>query len=228
MAKTLQNLIATAIIASTLCSPAYSGERLNKRYENIGNGIGHAVTESMGESVKGGLENGLGGLKSLSGLADLFGNTPTPKLSKEQRIELKRTAESYSFAYILKNINKNTSEEANILKAIVEDSQQYHNSLTPEQRKKFDEFWEKVDRKNLRNILIYSNKNAFAWRLMKSELDLAEMHILYQLETIYSSMNEAKNNNDNNSYKRLFDKYQSFNSLLKPEGIEEYISEKVK
>ncbi len=214
MAKTLQNLIATAIITGTLCSPAYSGERLNRKYGNVGQNTAEAVVESAGDAMGKGLEKGLGGLKSFSQVANLFSSSNSYE-NKEKQIELKRKVESYAFRYILDNINKNTSKEASLLKSIIEDSEKYHNSLNSEELKRFNNFWKKIEEKNIRPILVYANKDAFAWRLMENEIDLAEMHILYQLETNYSSMNKTKN-------------HQSFKSLLKPKGIEQYISSKIK
>jgi len=237
MAKTLQTIIATALIASTLCLPAHA-QRRRGGLRNLGEGstdkVGDALGKSLGEGIVGGIANpgGIFGPQNMN---------PNPNkndkdngyyfMDREKQLEYKTKEEAYAFRYILKNMDQKPTEEGNLLKSIIENPQKYHNSLSQEELREFNEFW----RRNKKSSVVFHN-SYIPWKLLSDHLDLVEMHVLYQLTTREEAMKRARKTatdagwkgEELERYKKDYDKYHFFAGLLKPKGIDMYLSEKMR
>ncbi len=233
MTKTLQTIIATALITATLCSPVYS-QRKRVGFRNLGEHAMNEVGDALGKSLAEGIVGGIANPGGIFGPQNMDSNPPKDDkdnsyyyMNRERQLQYKRKEEAHAFRYIINHINKPT-EEGNLLKSIIENPQQYHNSLNPEELREFNEFW----RKNKKSSVVFHN-SYIPWKLISDHLDLAEMHIMYQLNTREEAMKNARKiavdtgwkEENKEKYERNRNKYYLLVGALKPKGIKEYLSE---
>jgi hypothetical protein len=193
-------IVASLILIPILSSDAYPQIRGRVR-RDIGNAVGEAVGEAAAE----------GGANAISEiLSSIFG--PEDPVKAYQH---KRDCEAEVFSNIIKYNNQNPSEGGNLVRNIVEDSMKYRNSLSKEGLERFDAFYKKIDEeKDGRHNLVKKNSAFFPWRLFPDRLDIAELHLLYQIKTMEDEIDAADKEKDYKKYGILGSKLHDFKSTL--------------